>query len=393
MARNPLSVRVRKRSVSALARAGCSAMNLPGRQRGGIFVRVFFLVLVPLVGGAAGLYWYALGGRYVVTDNAYVKADMIAISASIDGRVVEVMVEDNQPVKQGETLFVLDPRPYEIARTRAEARMAAVHNELASKRAAFAQVAAEIADARERVKYLRGEQSRQEDLTSEGADNTAAIDTLKYESNAAVQALQVLHEKARQVLAALGGDLEQPVAEHPRYLEAQASRKEAELALEYATVRAPAGGIPSRVQLQPGEWVQRGRPVFSLIDARELWIEANLKETQLTHVAPGQAVIFEVDAYPGVDWKGVVARISPATGSEFMVLPPQNATGNWIKVVQRIPVRVEFDSAPGHPELRAGMTATVSVDTGQERKLLSMLNDLALVRVTRDAVASISGRN
>ena len=368
-------------------------MNLPGRQRGGIFVRVFFLVLVPLVGGAAGLYWYALGGRYVVTDNAYVKADMIAISASIDGRVVEVMVEDNQPVKQGETLFVLDPRPYEIARTRAEARIAAVQNELASKRAAFAQVAAEIADARERVKYLRGEQSRQEDLSTEGADNTAAIDTLKYESNAAVQALQVLHEKARQVLAELGGVLEQPVVEHPRYLEAQASRKEAELALEYATVRAPTGGIPSRVQLQPGEWVQRGRPVFSLIDARELWVEANLKETQLTHVAPGQAVIFEVDAYPGVDWKGVVARISPATGSEFMVLPPQNATGNWIKVVQRVPVRIEFDLAPGHPELRAGMTATVSVDTGQERKLLSMLNDLGLVRVTRSAVASISGRN
>ena len=388
-----MSLWVGERRVSALARAGRSAMNLPGRQRGGIFVRVFFLVLVPLVGGAAGLYWYALGGRHVVTDNAYVKADMIAISASIDGRVSEVMVEDHRPVEKGEVLFTLDSRPHEIAYTRAEARMAEVRNGLASRRAAFAQVAAEIADARERVRYLRSEQSRQEELFVEGADNIVAIDTLKYEINAAVQTLQALHEKARQVLAELGGDLDQPIPEHPKFLEAQAAREEAALALEYATVRAPAGGIPSRVQLQPGEWVERGRPVFSIIDTSELWIEANLKETQLTHVAPGQAVSFEVDAYPGVDWEGVVARISPATGSEFMVLPPQNATGNWIKVVQRVPVRIEIDFAPGHPELRAGMTATVSVDTGQERRLLSVLDGFGLVRGIRDAVASMSGGN
>ena len=326
-----------------------------------------------------GLYWYALGGRYVVTDNAYIKANMIAVSASIDGRVTEVMVEDNQPVEQGEVLFKLDPRPHEIARTRAEARMAAVHNELAAKRAAFAQVAAEIADARERVKYLRSELGRQEDLAAEGVANVTAIDTLRYEANAAAQALQALHEKARQVLAELGGDLELPITEHPRFLEAMAAREEAELALEYATVRAPAGGVPSRVQLQAGEWVERGRPVFRLIDTEEVWIQANLKETQLTHVATGQAVTFEVDAYPGVDWKGTVTRISPATGSEFMVLPPQNATGNWIKVVQRIPVRVEIEFMPGHPELRAGMTATVSVDTGRERELLAMLNGIGLV--------------
>ena len=349
-------------------------MNLPGRQRGAIFVRVFFLVLVPLAGGAAGLYWYALGGRYVVTDNAYVKANMIAISASIDGRVSEVMVEDNRPVAQGEALFTLDPRPHEIARARAEARMSAVRNELAAKRAAFAQVSAEITDARERVKYLRSERLRQEALAAAGAANATTIDALTYEGNAAVQALQVLYEKASRILAELGADLEQPVAEHPLFLEARAALEEAELALEYATVRAPAAGIPSRVQLQPGEWVERGRPVFSLIDTGVLWVEANLKETQLTHVAPGQSVTFEVDAYPGVEWRGRVARISPATGSEFMVLPPQNATGNWIKVVQRIPVRVEIDPAPGYPELRAGMTATVSVDTERKRKLLAVLD-------------------
>ena len=189
-------------------------MNLPSRQRGGIFVRVFFLVLVPLAGGAAGLYWYALGGRYVVTDNAYVKAHMVAISASIDGRVSEVAVVDNRPVAEGEVLFTLDARPYEIARTRAEAHMAAVRNELASQRAAFAQVAAEIADARERVQYLRGEQSRQEALAEGGAANATAIDTLRYESDAALKALQALHEKAGRVLAEIG-DLEAPITENP----------------------------------------------------------------------------------------------------------------------------------------------------------------------------------
>ena len=384
-----MSLRVGKRSVSALITTGQGIVSLPDRQRGGVIVRMFFLVLVPLVGAAAGLYWYALGGRYVVTDNAYVKADMIAISASIDGRVTEVMVEDNHPVRRGDVLFTLDPRPYGIALKRAEARMAAVRNEVAAKRAAFAQIEAEIADARERVKYLRRRQKRQENLAAQGMVTEAAIDTLRYEVTGAVQALQALHEKARQVLAELGGELEQPIEEHPRFLEAIAAREEAELSLEYATVRAPAGGILSRVQLQPGEWVEEGRPAFRLIDTDELWIEANLKETQLTHVVPGQPVTFEIDAYPGVDWTGRVARISPATGSEFMVLPPQNATGNWIKVVQRIPVRIEIEPGPGQPELRAGMTATVSVDTGQERKLLAVLSGFDLFALNREAVASI----
>lgn len=356
-------------------------------------MRIFFLVLAPLVAGVAGLYWYALGGRHVVTDNAYVKADMIAISASIDGRVTAVMARDNHPVVRGEVLFTLDPRPYEIARKRAEARIDTVRNELASEHAAHARTAAEIEDARERVKFLRRQQERQENLAGKGMATAAAVDAAKYEVIEAVQARRALQEKARQVLAELGGDLDRPLEEHPRYLDAVAAREEAELDLEYTTVRAPASGVLSRVQLQPGEWVEAGRPAFRLIETDELWIEANLKETQLTHVEPGQAVTFEVDAYPEVGWKGSVARISPATGSEFMVLPPQNATGNWIKVVQRVPVRIDIEPGPARPELRAGMTATVSVDTGRERKLLSALNAFAPIAVTREAVAAIRNQN
>ena len=351
--------------------------------------RLLFLIVVPLVAAIGGVYWYALGGRYVTTDNAYVKANMIAISTSIDGRVTSVLVEDHRPVQKGDVLFTLDPRPHEIARKRAEARIVAVRNEIASMRAEYAQIAAEIADANERVKYLKRQRQRQSDLAAKGMTTAANVEEVEYEVVKAVQAVRALQEKARQVLAELGGEFERPVESHSQYLEALAAREEVELALEYTTVRAPNTGIVSHVQLQPGEWVEEGRPVFRLIETGEIWLEANLKETQLTHVEVGQSVSFELDAYPDVIWTGHVSRISPATGSEFMVLPPQNATGNWVKVVQRVPVLIEVDSVDGRPELRAGMTAAVAVDTRRERELLTVMRDIELIAFMRDAVASI----
>ena len=347
------------------------------------------MILLPVAAGFVGLYWYALGGRYVTTDNAYIKADMIAISTSIDGRVDAVMVEDHRPVRKGDLLFSLDARPHQIDRKRAEARIAAVRNELLSKRAEYDGMKHEIEDANERVKYLKRQEKRQEDLAAKGMTTDATVDEARYEVVQAQQAVHVLQERARRVLAELGGDLSRPIEEHARYLEAVAALEEAELALDYTRVRAPASGIVSHVQLQPGEWVEEGRPVFRLIASGQVWIEANLKETQLTHIEVGQRVEFEIDAYPDLAWQGKISRISPATGSEFMVLPPQNATGNWIKVVQRVPVRVEIESVPDAPELRAGMTATVAVDTERERELLSVLEGIALFNVARDAVASI----
>ena len=184
------------------------------------------------------------------------------------------------------------------------------------------------------------------------------------------------------VVADLGGDPLAPVEQHPKFLEAEAERDQSKLMLGYTAVTAPADGIISRMQLQPGEWVEDGRPVFSVIESKNHWIEANLKETQLTHVVVGQNVTVEMDAYPGVLWEGRVHSISAATGAEFSILPPQNATGNWVKVVQRLPVRIVVTPGDDKPPLRAGMTVSVSIDTEREREMLT---------IARQALESIRG--
>jgi membrane fusion protein (multidrug efflux system) len=352
------------------------------RQRGGMLLRLVLLVVVPIAAGILVLDWYARSARYVSTDNAYVKADMIAIAPSINGRVTVVHVVDNQTVAEGDILFELDPRPHRIALNRADAQLASIRNELESMRAEYAQITAEIEDASERVRYLERQHNRQQELARKGMATEATIDEIEYQVIQARQALQGLREKAKRQLAELGGNVDVTAEHYPRYMEALTDRKAAELALEYTVVRAPAGGTVSRVQLQPGEWVEEGDPVFRLIENDGLWIEANLKETQLTYVQVGQEVSFEVDAYPGTWWKARIASISPATGSEFLVLPPQNATGNWVKVVQRVPVRIELMENEEFVPLRAGMTVDVKVDTNRDRKLLT---------IVREAVASIRG--
>jgi membrane fusion protein (multidrug efflux system) len=348
-------------------------MPLSNSLRGRVFLRVLLLVIVPIAAAMVGAYWYALGGRYVSTDNAYVKANMVAISSSIDGRVASVPIRDNEVVSEGDVLFTLDPRPHAIALERAEARLDAVINEVAAIQAEYAQIGARVADAKERVTYLKRQHQRQQELTARGMGTAANFDEAQYEVTKAVHETNALKESARQVLAQLGGRPNVAALEHPSYLESLATRNEAELALDYTVVRAPTNGIVSRMRLQPGEWVEEGRTVFQLIETGELWVEANLKETQLTHVEVGQRVDFEVDAYPGVPWRGSVSHISPATGSEFMVLPAQNATGNWVKVVQRIPIRIDIDAEDRQPALRAGMTVEVVVDTRRERELLGMM--------------------
>ena len=333
------------------------------------FIRAVLLGLVPLVALTVGTFWYALGGRYVTTENAYIKRNMVAVSPAINGRVVEVLVTDNQTVSKGDMLFALDPRIHQIAVVRANAKIKRVGNDIRAMRAQHAQIEAEIADALERVAYLQRQLKRQEELHAKGMATEAIVDGHTYDVSQSIQSVRALEQRARQVIEALGGSRQIPVAEHPMHLEAVAEKEAAELSMEHTIVRAASDGIVSRVQLQPGEWVEEGEPVFQLIEKDDVWVEANLKETQLTHVQVGQSVSFEVDAYPGQTWHGQVKQISPATGSEFMVLPPQNATGNWIKVVQRLPVRITIDSLEGRAKLRTGMTATVSVDTLYEREL------------------------
>lgn len=338
-------------------------------------LRLVLLIGVPLAIGLAVLMWYAQAQRYVTTDNAYVKANLVAISPSMDGRVTSVQVSDDQQVRRGDLLFTLDRRPHEIALARANAALGAIRNDIASMQARYAQAQAALRDANERVKHRQRRLAREQALRGRGMSSAARLDDAEYEVKEAAERVRGLGSQARQALADLGGDATISAEQHPRYLEGLAARAEARLALEYTEVRAPAEGIVSRMKLQPGEWLASGSTVFVLIEHERLWVEANLKETQLNDVALGQQVSLKVDAYPHDEWAGRVASISAATGSEFLVLPAQNATGNWVKVVQRLPVRIEIESAANRPVLRAGMTVTVSIDTGKEGELLSLVRE------------------
>ncbi len=347
-------------------------LQQPRRRRGRGFVRLVLLLIVPVAAAAGGLYWYALGGRYVTTENAYVKTNMIAIVPNISGRVIDVKVEDNQSVDTGDILFQIDPEPLHIAIARTEARLLAVRNEIESKRAEYAQIEAEIDEVLERQKFLKRQYERQQQLQKRGVATAVRLDEAENQLATSQQTVRALRQKIRRVVADLGGDPMTPVERHPDYLQAEAERGQAKLMLGYSTVSAPTSGIVSRMQLQAGEWAEDGEPVFTVIESENHWIEANLKETQLTHVVVGQKVTVEVDAYPGVVWEGRVDSISAATGAEFSILPPQNATGNWVKVVQRLPVRIVVERSDDKPPLRAGMTVTVSIDTEREREMLSI---------------------
>ncbi len=338
---------------------------IPGSR----FVRFVLLLVVPLVAALVGLRMYAQGGREMETENAYVKANIVAVSAGVQGRVVEVLVDDDSLVKKGDVLFRLDPTPYEIAAARARAQMDVVRTEMESLRADYRTTLVESAEARERIEYLAKQVERQERLKERGMSRADQYDEAKHNLEAAKRRLQTIQEHSKRVQASLGGNLNAPAEDHPRYQEAKAAYDAAMFEFTRTDVKALSDGVVSNMKLQVGEWVNRGVPVFSLIESGLPWVEANYKETQLTHLREGQSAKVVADAYPDVEWEGRVATIAPASGAEFAVLPPQNATGNWVKVVQRIPVRVQVQHAPGQPPLRAGMTVTVRVDTGHIRGL------------------------
>lgn len=336
-------------------------------------LRAVLLLGVPLAVGVVALALYARGGRHVETDNAYVKAHIIAVSAEVAGRVAEVAVRDNQPVAAGQLLFRIDAAPFEVAIARAEAQMAVVRTDLDSLRAEHRVTLAEGAEAEARIDFLTRQLERQQRLKERGMTRDDAVDEARHNLDAARARLVAVKERAARVLASLGGDPNLPVNRHPRYLEAQAARNAAQLDVERTRVTAPAAGVVSNMKLQAGEFVSRGVPVFSVIETGDTWVEANFKETQLAGVRVGQSARIVADAYPGIAWQARVSAIAPATGAEFAVLPPQNATGNWVKIVQRVPVHLAIEQAPGQPPLRAGMTVNVSVDTGRARGLPDFL--------------------
>lgn len=346
--------------------------------------RVLFLALGPLVVATAGGIWYATSGRIVSTENAYVQAEHILVTPAVDGMVAEVFVHDNQEVEHGQPLFQVDPMPFRLEWEKAEAELDAIRYEIGSYRAAHRQAEAELKSARKEASFLEKEYERRAKLGGGKALAKVELDRSRHQWQLARQRIPELEEKVRLMLANLGGRRDLAAEDHPRFRLVDAERAKAALDLERATVRAAASGRIANLDLQAGEYVKEGAPIFSLIADVAPWIEANLKETQLTHVREGQSVMISVDAYPDEGWQGTVSGVSAGTGAVFSLLPAQNATGNWVKVVQRIPVRIAIFPRPDAPELRAGMSATVEIDSGHERALPGVVSSaLALVGYRR----------
>ena len=338
--------------------------------------RSVFLFVVPLLAVCVGLYLYAAGGRYVSTDNAYVKANVIIISPEVSGRVTSVLVSDNQPVEANDVLLQLDSSPLEITLNHARAQMAVIRTELESLRADYGETVVQAQQAEDKVRYLDKRYKRQRKLLKQGLSSEEKHDEAKHDLEAARREVQIIQQRVQRVLAQLAGNENLPVEQHPRYLTAQTTYDQAVVDLKATTIRAPASGIVNNMKLQVGEYTQAGKPIFSLIENQPIWVEANLKETQLTHILPGQQATIVADAYPNKTWESVVSSIAPATGAEFSILPPQNASGNWVKVVQRIPINLVITDQTNGPQLRAGMTVSVRIDTRRKRQLSGQVRNV-----------------
>ena len=353
-----------------------SRRRLVARGLARLALRTVLLVVVPVVAVLVGVYIYAESGRYVTTENAYIKSNVVAISSDVSGRVEWVGVDDNSLVRKGQILFRLDQQPFRIALDRSKAELDLVRTEVEHLRADYHEAVARVAAEVERVEFLTRQLARQETLKERKLASEQAYDVAAHDLSLAKRQVRVLRQRVQGVLQSLGGDPDIRAEEHPRFLRVRTERDQASIALADTSIEAPVDGVVSNMKLQAGEYVEEGHAVFSIIETGKVWVEANLKETQLTHVLEGQSASITVDAYPGVEWPATVDAIAPATGAEFSVLPPQNATGNWVKVVQRIPVLLDVEQPPkGHP-LRAGLTVTVAIDTERERAMPASLRGL-----------------
>lgn len=335
---------------------------------------LFALLPIALI---AGGYFYVTGGQIMETDNAYLQADMVGVSTDVAGTVASVNVHENEEVTAGQVLFQLKPDSFRITLEGAEAKLAAARNELLNLKASYAQTLAQIAQVEADIPYYQTAFDRQQTLITNAAASHATYDQAKHDLDAAKQKVTVAKAQAETTLAQLGGDANQPIEQNPLYLEAKSAVDDAQRQLDDTTVRAPFDGVVTNVNaLQPGSYLDAAQQAFSLVSTKNMWIAANPKETELTYVKPGQPVTITVDTYPGVEWKGKVASVSPASGASFALLPAQNTSGNWVKVVQRIPMRVTIDNTAGKPPLRVGMSTLVAVDTGRARGLPDMIQKL-----------------
>jgi membrane fusion protein (multidrug efflux system) len=330
------------------------------------------LVLVPCLAviGAIGIWLW--GGRYITTENAYVKADIARVAAEVTGRITDVMIRDHAHVKKGDVLIKLDDEPFRIKLAAAEADVDAARVQVRTMIASWKEAQSELNQAEGQTKYWQAQLERNIGLEKRKVVSASKLEEVANSALAATDKVSMMKSKVARMLSQIG-DAARPVDKHPLVREKIAALEAAALNLKHTVIRSPVDGTAVNVKVQPGEYVEPNKPLFALVVSNRPWIEANFKETELTHVRPGMKATVVLDIYPDVEWDAEVGSISPATGAEFALLPPQNASGNWVKVVQRLPVRIFLKPRAGEPPLRAGMTAAVSVDTQRQRKLSNLL--------------------
>jgi membrane fusion protein, multidrug efflux system len=331
--------------------------------------------LLPLFVLAATLFVWLSSGRYISTDNAYVKGDRAQIATQLSGVIVEVPVEENQRVSRGQLLFRLDDQSYRLALTRIEAEIESSRAEIRGLRAQWRTKREEIKAALSQETYAEAEFERQSGLAEKKFASTQKLEEARLARDVARQRISAAQEDLTRIEAALAGDRRIRTDDHPKVRQMMAARDEALLQLRRTTIESPIDGIVSKRPV-PGSYATAGVPVMVVVADTDLWVEANFKETELTRVRPGQKATIRVDTYPDSQCTGTVSSIAQATGAEFAVLPPQNASGNWVKVVQRIPVRISVSCREGDPPLRVGMSTTVEIDTGHSRSLGGLLASL-----------------
>ena len=353
--------------ISEAARpAGAAAVAPPALAKKGRSRRLLLMVSVPVLLAAVGGYFWLTGGRYIDTDNAYVQQPKVSISSDVAGRIVSVAVTDNQSVKAGDVLFGIDPEPYRIALSQADAALSAARVNVEQLRVGLATAKAKLLAAQQTLDIRQKEWDRKANLQTQGLAAEASLDDVRLSLQSAESTVALEQQDVASATAALGGNPDIKTDDHPAVRAALAAQENATRNLAKTTIVAPSDGIVSQVaSLNVGQFIAMGSTIATLVETGNVWVEANFKETQLSGIVAGMPAEIGVDAFPGVKFKGHVDSIGAATGAEFALIPAQNATGNWVKVVQRIPVRVLVDDANAQP-LRAGMSASISVDTKPE---------------------------
>jgi len=331
-------------------------------------LRMILLVVLPLIALAAGGIFYLSGGRYIETDNAYVGAQKVLITADVPGKIVHIDIIEGQHVDPGDELFALDREPFALAVDAANAKLQAARSDYEKLKVSAASLKKLVDLADKSVELKQRDYDRKAQLVRSQAGSESNLDAAAAAVVTAQLQAQLGKQQLDQTPAQLLGDPNLPLEKFPEYAQAKSALDNAQRDLAHTVVRAPISGTATQVDnIQLGRTVAAGSPVLSVIDDAQPWVDANPKETDITYLRVGQRAELDVDSFPGHPFTGHVVAVSPGTGAQFSILPPQNATGNWVKVVQRVPVRIAFDKDRNLDRLRAGMSVNVAIDTHHSR--------------------------